>query len=245
MGRPRIDLTGQTFGRLSVLSRAEDRIRPCGRHETYWLCRCECGNDKTVRSSHLMIGSTQSCGCITTFHDLTGQTFGRLTALSRAEDSKCGRSRWLCSCTCGNEGTIQSCSLINGNTKSCGCFKSEQSSLIRRKRPFWATYHTLCHGAKKRNIPVELTLEEFTTFTTKTACYYCGSKLTWNMHVKKGDYTGHNIDRMDNSKGYLKDNCVECCHNCNMGKRDIFTHAQWYRLMEPFRTGELKYNAIT
>jgi hypothetical protein len=177
--------------------------------------------------------------------DLTGQTFGRLSVQNRAENSKRGKACWLCRCSCGTEKIVNSDSLKYGGTKSCGCFNKEQLSLIRRKRPFWATYNTLCHKAKKRNIPVELTFEEFTTFTTKTACYYCGSKLTWNMHVKKGDYTGYNIDRMDNSKGYLKDNCVECCHNCNMGKRDIFTHAQWYRLMEPFRTGELKYHAIT
>lgn len=53
-----IDITGQTFGRLTVLSLA-------GRSnaEALWLCRCACGNTKEIRSYYLRSGTSKSCGC--------------------------------------------------------------------------------------------------------------------------------------------------------------------------------------
>lgn len=55
------DLAGARFGRLKVLSRAHGTHEHKG--ETFWLCRCECGNDTIVRSDHLLSGHTTSCGC--------------------------------------------------------------------------------------------------------------------------------------------------------------------------------------
>lgn len=57
-----VDLTGQTFGRLSVLERADDHIVG-SRKRTQWHCRCECGNLLTVLGDNLRGHKTQSCGC--------------------------------------------------------------------------------------------------------------------------------------------------------------------------------------
>lgn len=58
-GRPeRIDLTGQTLGRWTVLAPVKDR--PYLR----WLCRCECGAEKIVTAQVLRLGKSQSCGCL-------------------------------------------------------------------------------------------------------------------------------------------------------------------------------------
>lgn len=43
------DLTGQKFGRLTVIEQAEDYIDSKGKHYAKWLCKCECGNIKIVR----------------------------------------------------------------------------------------------------------------------------------------------------------------------------------------------------
>lgn len=72
------------------------------------------------------------------FRDLTGQRFGRLTAIKRVDDhvmpSGERRSRWLCKCDCGNEITIIGKALTKKNgTKSCGCFTRENMSNIRKK----------------------------------------------------------------------------------------------------------------
>lgn len=54
--------------------------------------------------------------------DISGRRFGRLTAIRRAENAKCGRSRWLCVCDCGAETVVQTNSLVSGHTTSCGCY---------------------------------------------------------------------------------------------------------------------------
>ena len=54
-----IDLTGRRFGRLVVLEYV-GRIK---KHSN-WLCRCDCGKEKTVPYQKLIIGETSSCGCL-------------------------------------------------------------------------------------------------------------------------------------------------------------------------------------
>lgn len=55
-----IDLTGQRFGRLTVLNRSKDNVYG----EAAWYCLCDCGRSAIVRSSYLRSGWTKSCGCI-------------------------------------------------------------------------------------------------------------------------------------------------------------------------------------
>jgi hypothetical protein len=55
-----IDLTGKTFGRLTVKSFVGVNIR----HISLWLCECICGNKITVESGRLGSGNTKSCGCL-------------------------------------------------------------------------------------------------------------------------------------------------------------------------------------
>jgi hypothetical protein len=61
MTKPRIDLTGRIFGRLTVKSRI---VPPKGR--TLFVCACECGNEVTVNGSDLQTGNNVSCGCFRT-----------------------------------------------------------------------------------------------------------------------------------------------------------------------------------
>lgn len=52
------DLTGNTFGRLEVISRHASPVK-----HIMWLCRCRCGTEKPVRSDHLLSGKVVGCGC--------------------------------------------------------------------------------------------------------------------------------------------------------------------------------------
>lgn len=55
----RLDLTGQVFGKLKVMSVAEST-----RHgKAQWLCLCDCGTEKILISGNLMSGASRSCGC--------------------------------------------------------------------------------------------------------------------------------------------------------------------------------------
>ena len=84
-------------------------------------------------------------------------------------------------------------------------------SLVRKKRyqtqtsVFW--YKRLIEGAKIRKHEVGITLEEFSRITS-TPCGYCGES-------KKRI----GVDRIDNSKGYIKGNIVAACKICNYMKR--------------------------
>lgn len=68
MGAPR-NLTGQVFGRLTVLGEAPQDVWPKnsrGHRKRSWLCRCECGTllSYPVPTARLTRGNTRSCGCL-------------------------------------------------------------------------------------------------------------------------------------------------------------------------------------
>lgn len=58
------DRTGERFGRLVVVERAESYINPNGLPRTAWKCKCDCGNEVVVLAQSLSNGSTKSCGCL-------------------------------------------------------------------------------------------------------------------------------------------------------------------------------------
>lgn len=53
-----LDLTGQKFGKLTAIKRLPSR-----NGKTYWLCKCDCGNQTQVQTGHLRSGAIISCGC--------------------------------------------------------------------------------------------------------------------------------------------------------------------------------------
>lgn len=59
-----LDLTGKRFGKLVAIKRGEDELRKDGRHNSTFICQCDCGNIVRVVSSRLKSGNTQSCGCL-------------------------------------------------------------------------------------------------------------------------------------------------------------------------------------
>lgn len=58
-GYPVIDMTGKTYGRLTVIKRAPNDK---GGHAR-WLCKCTCGNYRVVDGRSLRLGRQISCGC--------------------------------------------------------------------------------------------------------------------------------------------------------------------------------------
>jgi len=59
-----IDLTGASFGRLTVVRRGEGVTRTGRRKRTSWVCSCACGVIVVAVSEHLLRGAVKSCGCI-------------------------------------------------------------------------------------------------------------------------------------------------------------------------------------
>lgn len=93
-------------------------------------------------------------------HDLTGQHFFMLTVLERAGSNKRRRATWLCQCECGNEKIIDGDSLIQGKTKSCGCYqpqavrkynvenKTTHGKRYTRIYKEWASMKNRCYGKR-------------------------------------------------------------------------------------------------
>ena len=135
------NLIGKRFGRLMVYDREWDKGDKKG---SYWKCKCDCGNEKSIAGSALKSGATQSCGCLNkeinsqpkNILNMVGKKFGKLTVIKRAGThiSTCGQKKplWLCECDCGNQKMIISEDLKSGHTKSCGCLptKTRGSGLI-------------------------------------------------------------------------------------------------------------------
>ena len=109
-------LVGQRFGHLEVKKDTGKRIH----RSVIWECLCDCGNIHTVSSNNLNGGRVNSCGkndCPyhKTYKDLTGQTFGKLTAIKPTTMKDGNHMYWLCLCECGNTHEVASSHLQSGN----------------------------------------------------------------------------------------------------------------------------------
>ena len=116
------DITGQRFGKLTAVRRLEEKAGSSYK----WLCRCDCGGEKTAGLGSLVSGQVRSCGCekqTRELRDITGETFGRLTVLERMDEAQQYGSRWLCRCSCGGIKTTTYSKLVSGHVKSCGCLR--------------------------------------------------------------------------------------------------------------------------
>jgi hypothetical protein len=138
--------------------------------------------------------------------DLKGVTFGRLVVTG--EDtvrSRDGKVKWFCRCNCGALKSILGRALLSGNTKSCGCLWREiKSSHILCKHPIYSVYSNM----------------KMRCYNTKAAGYknYGGRGITvcdrwlestqnFIEDMESGYSEGLQLDRVDNNKGYCKENC--------------------------------------
>jgi hypothetical protein len=83
----------------------------------------------------------------------------------------------------------------------------------------------------RRNIKLELTYEEFLTFTKENKCHYCYLEIEY----KKYGNASYHLDRKNNYDGYNINNLVVCCNRCNKGKRELFNYDEWYGMTKYFR----------
>lgn len=144
-GGSKLELESKTFNRLTVLRR---HTKPRDKNgKSLWICRCSCGTEKIIRGGDIHTGATQSCGCLAreearkflqqrrdaglrtgrTPRDLTGESFGKLTVVSRAEHTNARHEPfWHCDCECGGKTVTNGSDLTRGRSKSCGCSRKQQ-----------------------------------------------------------------------------------------------------------------------
>lgn len=147
------DETGHRYGKLIVLERASSK-----NGKAAWLCQCDCGNQIVTTGDELRRGQTTTCG--STEHkqmrmrevgqsnaiDITGQKFGKLTALESIGTTEWGGRLWKCQCECGNLHYAELSNLKSGKVQSCGCLKSvgeqEIQQLLNQYRIEYKTQYT-------------------------------------------------------------------------------------------------------
>jgi|CXWL01.1.fsa_nt_gi hypothetical protein len=153
-----------------------------------------------------------------------GTKFGNLTILGLIDERRNEKVVYKCQCICGTITNVVVDNLRSGNTKSCGCGRSQFDG----KLPVGQAHTNYIlrvykYGAKVRNLDWELTME-FAVNLMLQPCSYCG-QLPQLAKLGKGrkhngliPYNG--LDRVDNTQGYYSNNVVACCNSCNIAKRD-------------------------
>lgn len=154
-----------------------------------------------------------------------------LTVLEETEEpEECPKSwnsmrLWLCKCDCGNTRIVPTSHLTSDKVYSCGC-ESRRSEAAKgpRKDPeeVYTTklYYDYKSNALSSDRKFELSREELYEMSQKP-CHYCGEVKTQKKDKKEieGIFKYNGIDRIDNSEGYTKENCVTACKKCNYKKR--------------------------
>lgn len=183
-----MDLINKTFGKLIVLQPTVKNKR----HEQLWLCLCECGKQKEIKTFNLTSGKTKSCGCEPKGvkpRILIGERFGRLTVKENVGKDKWRSYIYLCNCDCGNEIKTNARRLINQDTKSCGCLKKETDNNRQgSKNPNYDPNISDSEREMKRNLIAEN--KEWSKAILQTANYTC---LVCNQHGGT-DYNAHHLD---------------------------------------------------
>lgn len=153
-----IDLTGQRFGSLVIIKRADYNDKG---GKPVWVCKCDCGNLCYRSGYNLRKNQTNSCGCKElenrkkakekSRENLIGKRFGKLTVIDKAESIN-NKAYWKCVCDCGNIVNVRAQHLKENRVSSCGCsnISNGESKIIelltKNNVPFKRNYYVNIDG---------------------------------------------------------------------------------------------------
>lgn len=146
--------------------------------------------------------------------NLIGQKFGNLVVIERVGKNKQGNYKWSCKCNCGKETIAFGNNLKSGHTRSCGCFNKEMVTLRNIKN----IKHGHARKSKESKIYIawQQIIQRCINPNHKRYKDYGARGITvckqWmkfeNFLKDMGEAPiGYQIDRINNNKGYYKENC--------------------------------------
>ena len=168
------------------------------------------------------------------FVDITNQKHGQLNPLEFIYHTRSTGSQlwlWKCECDCGEICFVTTKALNKKPTpqtscKKCADFNSSQRRVMDDfhsiKSRIFRQYE---RGAIARGYTFELSFDLFKELISQD-CHYCGSKPKASESEQqytygRGLFVRNGIDRITNSIGYVSDNVVACCYECNRAKLDM------------------------
>lgn len=151
------------------------------------------------------------------FIDLTGKRFGRLLAVSRADNTYCGEksvTRWNCICDCGAKVVIDGHSLKSGRTKSCGCLNREvqkrevKTRAIKHGGCYTRLYHIYAHMRGRCLNPKNTKYKDYGGRGIKICDEWLSGFETFREWALLTGYRDDlTIDRIDVNGNYCPENC--------------------------------------
>jgi hypothetical protein len=144
------------------------------------------------------------------FIDLTGKHFERLRVTRRLPPRKSGeKPRWECLCDCGKLIQTSGSCLRQGHTKSCGCLMIERTKEVNTRHGkkgtrvyrIWSGMHNRCRNPNSK---------DYVRYGARGIRVCDRWKQFERFYVDMGEppTKGHEIERLDNARGYCPDNCV-------------------------------------
>ena len=146
---------------------------------------------------------------------LYGMVFGELTVLNRCtNNSKDGKARWSCLCSCGNYTKVVSASLTKGVTKSCGCKRvgRRSSRKLTHDYPARDKFLRTRYTKKLNNLKATYNIDEQAyrdmMDSAKGCCEICGNSFVNPIFSKHDTHVDH-----DHSTGLVRG---LLCKHCNV-----------------------------
>lgn len=141
------------------------------------------------------------------FRDLTGMTFGRLTAVEIHGRTPAGALVWQCSCACGGSHTASSQSLVDGKVKSCGCWKASHPAYNRthnmKSHPLYLVWSAMLNRCRNPNVRG---YENYGGRGIKV-CYRWHDFSAFYADMGERPPGGYSIERINNDGDYEPGNC--------------------------------------
>lgn len=226
MSKDKFDITGQRFGKWTVL---EDK-GSINRAPRRFICQCDCGRRHEVSGITLRQGqSTQCVVCArqegSSAKDMIGKTFGKWRVLAFA-GKKLKSYQYLCKCECGHQQVMHGPSLRRGLTTQCTTCANRQKAANNvthgyAHHPLYKVWSAMKHRCRNQD---NLNYHRYGGRGIKLCERW--DKFENFLEDMGSRPPGMTIDRIDNNGDYCKENCRWTTHKLNCQNKPFYGHVQ-------------------